>query len=325
MLNVTTAGWSLESLLGSLYTYGCRVAAGELPDPTFLMDWWEASDHWDLDDPTQLLQAIREANPAADVFWPAEQLLRAYEKHKTRGILHEFVRYHLNRWWQDPNQLWMEMAAWYARAVKRQIPPPATPVVLGFDGSRSKDSTGIVVATVEPKPHVFVLECWERPRDAGDDWEVPTSAVRARLLQAVEYFDVKEIAADVALWRETLADLELRGLPIVGFPQTSKRMVPACESFLEGATRGLFTHDGDPRLTRHISNAHKMLTPEGVRIAKAHKKSERKIDLAVAAVMARERAAWMARNGSSGAGAAIHAFDDDDPELLAMIAELEAE
>jgi phage terminase large subunit-like protein len=323
-LNVTTAGWSLESLLGGLYIYGKQVADKEVADPAFLMDWWEASAHWDLEDQVQLLCAIREANPAADVFWDAEQLVRGYNKHKTRGILHEYVRYHLNRWFQDPELLWMDMAAHAARAKPGQLPPPGTAVVLGFDGSRHKDSTAIVGATVAVRPHVFVVECWERPRDAGDDWEVPEAAVRARLMQACEYWNVVEVAADVALWRETLQNLEMRGLPLLEFPQTSKRMAPACEAFIESTNRGLHTHDADPRLTRHIGNAHRFETTEGVRIAKAHKKSERRIDLAVAAVMARDRASFLARE-EKAKGPAIHAFADDDPELLALIAELEGE
>jgi phage terminase large subunit-like protein len=299
-LNVTTAGPSLETLAGGLYTYGSQVARGEIDDPTFLMDWWEASAHWDLDDRAQLLEAIREANPVADVFWPAEQLLRAYDKHKAKGIVHEFIRYHLNRWWQDPDQLWMDMGAWADRAENRQLPPAGTAIVLGFDGSRSNDSTAIVGATVAARPHLFVVDCWERPRDADDLWEVPDAAVRARLLDATSYWDVKEVSCDLALWRETLKELETRGLPIVEFPQTSRRMAPACEAFVESTNRGFHTHDGDPRLTRHISNAHKAITPDGVRIAKAHKSSARKIDLAVAAVMARERAAWFARSAGSG-------------------------
>lgn len=296
-LNVTTAGPSLETLCGGLYSYGCQVARGEVVDPAFLMDWWEASAHWDLDIPDQLLAAISEANPAAGDFWPPEQLVRAYDKHKAKGLLHEYIRYHLNRWWQDPDQLWMDMAAWGLLVAKRQLPAEGAPVVLGFDGSRTNDSTAIVGATIEPRPYVFVVDCWERPRDADDSWEVPDSAVRARLIETTRHWDVREIACDLALWRETLKELETRGLPIVEFPQTNKRMAPACEGFVESVNRALITHDGDPRLTRHVANAHKVLTPEGVRIEKAHKRSARKIDLAVAAVMARERAAWFARSG----------------------------
>ena len=51
------------------------------------------------------------------------------------------------------------------------------------------------------------------------------------------------------------------------------------------------THSGDPRLARHITNAVLKVDSRGQRIAKDHKGSSRKIDLAVAAIMALDRAA----------------------------------
>jgi phage terminase large subunit-like protein len=54
-------------------------------------------------------------------------------------------------------------------------------------------------------------------------------------------------------------------------------------------TRAL-SHDGDPRLARHLSNAVLKQDSRGTRLQKETKNSSRKIDLAVAAVMALERA-----------------------------------
>jgi phage terminase large subunit-like protein len=50
-------------------------------------------------------------------------------------------------------------------------------------------------------------------------------------------------------------------------------------------------HSGDPRLGRHVGNT--TLRPNG-HISKEHKDSGRKIDAAVAAVMAYDRAAFLA-------------------------------
>jgi phage terminase large subunit-like protein len=50
------------------------------------------------------------------------------------------------------------------------------------------------------------------------------------------------------------------------------------------------THSSDPRLARHIGNTVLRTDARGSRITKESKHSSRKIDLAVAAVMAFDRA-----------------------------------
>jgi phage terminase large subunit-like protein len=54
---------------------------------------------------------------------------------------------------------------------------------------------------------------------------------------------------------------------------------------------GQLTHDGDPDVARHVSNAVTKTDARGVRITKDSKHSRRHIDLAVAMVMAVDRAA----------------------------------
>jgi phage terminase large subunit-like protein len=50
------------------------------------------------------------------------------------------------------------------------------------------------------------------------------------------------------------------------------------------------THSGDARLARHVGNAVLKEDSRGTRLAKVHKHTTRRIDLAVAAVMAHARA-----------------------------------
>lgn len=302
IINVSTAGASLESLLGAMYLYGCKVAAGEVRDPAFLMEWWEASDGYDLDDPAQLAAAIREANPMAVVVEDyVDRLVRSYLEHKLAGKVHEFLRYHLNRWVQNPEDQWMDLAAWDARSralalpdgTSRTAPPPAdgTEVVLGFDGSENGDSTALMGCTIEPKRHWFVVGSWENePR--RDDWRVPVAEVEDALSVACGRWRVKEIAADVAYWRGSLSQLASRGMPVVEFPQGGKDFAAACDQAYEAVTRDFMSHDGDPRLRRHVANARRWVTEHGTRIKKEHGTSRRFIDLAVAGVMADARAEW---------------------------------
>ena len=57
------------------------------------------------------------------------------------------------------------------------------------------------------------------------------------------------------------------------------------------------TQNGDPMLARHIGNATLRIDNRGSRLSKDKKASNRRIDLAVASVMALERAAWWQQQG----------------------------
>jgi len=63
------------------------------------------------------------------------------------------------------------------------------------------------------------------------------------------------------------------------------------QRFYEAVVNKTLTHSGDPRLARHVDNCVVKVDARGSRIAKDTKNSPRKIDLAVAAVMALDQAA----------------------------------
>ena len=75
-------------------------------------------------------------------------------------------------------------------------------------------------------------------------------------------------------------------------------MTPATQRFFESVMNDSMTHDGDPRLSRHVSNATLKQDARGYRLAKESRTSSRRIDLAVAAVMAVERAAFYSLQGA---------------------------
>jgi hypothetical protein len=58
--------------------------------------------------------------------------------------------------------------------------------------------------------------------------------------------------------------------------------------------RRLLSHDGSAALARHVAKAVLREDSRGARLAQAHKDSKRRIDAAVAAVMAHDRAAILA-------------------------------
>jgi phage terminase large subunit-like protein len=101
---------------------------------------------------------------------------------------------------------------------------------------------------------------------------------------------------------QILAD---EGLPVVEYPQTASRMTPSTQRLYEAALNGGLTHSGDPRLARHIANAVLKVDHRGQRLAKETTYSSRKIDLAVASVMAFDRAAAP--------------VEDDDYDIMASV------
>ncbi len=87
-------------------------------------------------------------------------------------------------------------------------------------------------------------------------------------------------------WARTLQELAEEGLPMIEYPQSPQRMTPATQRFYEAVVNRQLTHSGDPRLGRHMDAAVLKVDARGQRITKESKHSARRIDLAIAAVMA---------------------------------------
>jgi phage terminase large subunit-like protein len=284
-LNTTTPGADVESLAGRLHEYGLKVNTGEIDDPEFLFVWWGCpADRYDLNTVDGLSRFIRDANPAADSFLSVTDVAARYHQIP----LNEFLRYH-GAQWVSGAQAWLPGGAWDACADPGVVIADGADVCLAFDGSHNADSTAVVAVTCAPLPHIFVIECWES--DGRDDWKVPIADVENSIRSACKRYQVREIACDPFRWQRSMQELEADGLPVIEYPQTASRLTPATSRFYEAVLNGGLTHSGDARLARHISNAVLKVDARGQRITKETKYSSRKIDLAVSAVMAFDRAA----------------------------------
>ena len=286
VLGITTAGvkydaTGAESLCYRLWQKGMRAAAGENDDPTFFFWWHGAPDDADYTDPA----VWRDANPALGEFLYLEDFQSTVNKVPEA----EFRTKRLNQW-VSAAKAWLPQGAWGRCGDRARVIPDGSRVVLGFDGSFNNDSSALVVATVDPEPFLDVVECWERPEHAGNDWQVPIFDVEEAIRVACRRWKVVEIACDPFRWARTMQILEAERLPVVEFPQSPGRMVPATARFFEAVVNGTMHHSGDPRLARHVDNCHIKTDARGSRITKETRGSARKIDLAIAAVMAYERA-----------------------------------
>lgn len=287
---ITTAGVrsdssGRDSVCFRLFQYGERIANGEIDDSTFFLAWWGAPDEADHRDP----KVWAAANPALGDLLDPEDLESAVK----RTPENEFRTKRLNQW-VSAALAWLPAGAWDACADPGDPIEDGDEVCLGFDGSFNNDSTALAVVSCptedRPKPYVDVVDCWERPPDAGEDWKVPILDVEEAIRKACRRWNVREIVCDPARWARTYQVLEDENLPVVEFPQSAARMTPATQRFYEAVVNQTLAHSGDPRMGRHMTNCRTRTDNRGTRISKDAKSSPRKIDLAVAAVMALDRA-----------------------------------
>lgn len=297
LVAITTAGvkydiTGMESICYRRYLYGSQVASGEVDDPHFYMCWYGASEAQVRDGGWRNPAVWEAANPAYNDFLDPDDFAAAIG----RVTENDFKTKRLNMW-VDSVQAWLPDGSWSACRYSGEFVEPRRGVVLGFDGSQNGDSTALVAVTIESDPQIEVVGLWEKPPNA-DDWTVPTEQVKDVIRQACKDYRVLEVACDEYLWLSNLQELESEGIPVVSFPQTLTRMGPATQRFYELVMDRKLRHSGDPRLARHIANAQLKTDSRGSRLQKDARNSPRKIDLAVAAVMAVERAAfWLGEPG----------------------------
>lgn len=291
LVAITTAGVKTDvtgkdSLCYSMYEYGKRVAAGEIDDPTFFFAWWEASQ-----DDYRSIEAWKESNPGFDDIVSKDDFISSIKSTPEA----EFKTKRLNIW-TSTSDAWLPHGSWDVIADERELNTDKK-LVLGFDGSFNGDCTVIVGVEVGEIPHIVPIAAWEKPEEADADWQVPVLDVEEAIRNVCKKYDVVEIACDPYRWARTFQVLEDEGLPVVVFPQNASRMTPATTRFYEAVMNKTITHNGDPMLARHIANATLRVDNRGSRLAKEKKNSTRRIDLAVASVMAHERAAWWHQQG----------------------------
>ena len=285
VLGISTAGTRTDSrgqdsLCYKLWQYGKRLESGEQQDDAFYFRCFSAPEDLEWDS----AEAARAANPAYGDFLDPEDFQAA-----ARSIpRHEYETKRLCRWVYSADP-YLPAGTWDACVDKQLQLNPSDPIVVGFDGSFANDSTAIIACRIADKA-VFVLGHWER--GIGDDlsWRVPIEEVEARMIEVCKTYEVREIVCDPFRWQRSMEAWAQLGLPVVEFPQTPARMVPATAGLYDAVVNGNVKHDGDPRLARHVSNATPYYSRAGLMVKKESKNSLKRIDLLVATIMAHSRA-----------------------------------
>jgi phage terminase large subunit-like protein len=290
-LSISTAGDPLISdQLLRLYEYGKKVASGEIFDESFLMHCYEADEGLDLSDnnpdrAADLRVAIKQANPGSWI--DVDSIAKRLEVDRIDE--HEFRRYHLDQW-VSSSKTWLPLGSWDTCGRARRVPKKGDRIVAAFDGSYNGDSTALYGCTMTPKPFIFRIGIWERP-DTATNWKVPRNEVDAAVDEMFQRWDVVEFAADPSRWNLYMDEWVDRygDDRVIDYPQSHERMVPATAKFYDAVIGELLSHDSDKTLARHIANATvKVLSGRRYVLTKDH--PDRKIDAAIAAVMALDRA-----------------------------------
>lgn len=284
-LAISTPSDNTESVMWNLREY----ALEEDPED-FLYVEHKAPDGCEITDRA----AWAEANPALNDFLQ-ESALAAQVRTMPDAA---FRRYRLGQWVGSENT-WLPYGVFKPLA-RPHLVGAKQRVVLAFDGSTAGDSTVLVGCTVPKsgeKPYLFVVDMWEsagKPRD----WRVPRAEVDAAVKGAFARFNVVEFACDPWGWQSEIQTWSDRhGVRRVVEYNTAhaSRMAPATDKMYELVMEGGIEHDGDERLVQHFSNAVAKTTHMGDLIMKDRKARERKIDSAVASIVALDRALFYAQ------------------------------
>lgn len=291
MIAITTAGVKTDtggqdSVAYTNYNYGKKIISGEIKDPTFFMAWWEApadADHTKV-------ETWKIANPGFDDICAASD----FESAVLRTPEAEFRTKRCNQW-VSSQTAWLPAGAWDKLASEFEILPDED-YILGFDGSYANDSTALCAVTIPKEnelPKVKLIKVWEKDFDKDDEsWRVSIEEVKQTILNYVqEYPQVREIACDPYRWAVMMQELEDFGLPIVEYKTNLLNlMIPATQTAFESIVEGRLTHDGNPVLSRHLDNCVVKNDHRGQRVTKESSSSKKKIDAAIAFIIALDRA-----------------------------------
>ena len=193
---------------------------------------------------------------------------------------------------------------------------PGEEIALFLDCSKSDDATGLMAARMSDG-HVVTLGMWQRPPGKrGDGWLAPRELVDEEVTKAFDKYTPVAFFGDPAhalddetmdrYWDPMFDQWHLRyrhklrvwasgtkggkGHSVMfdmSARDNAKTFAAAVGFTLEEIKSRAFTHDGDARLRRHVLNARRYPVQGYVSIAKDHRESKNKIDLAICMVGAR--------------------------------------
>jgi hypothetical protein len=196
-------------------------------------------------------------------------------------------------------------------------------ITIGIDGARFDDALA-VIATEVVTGYQWPLGVWERPKNADADYEHPMDEVDGVLIDAFTRWHVWRVYADpgsttsnilpwIENWQGKFGDKKIIEW-LMTRPKPTAYMIRHFASAIAG---GDVSHDGNPVVADHISNARRKETnvlDEDARImhviSKESPHSDKKIDAAAASALS-----WEARGDAVAEGYA-DIVGYEDPRIM---------
>lgn len=213
IVQITTAGFDLDTVCGREYLKGRAIERGEIDNPTYLFRWYgiPESEKVDHRDP----EIWARANPSYGTLVSEDALRdKAHNTHESA-----FRRYFLNQWVKS-GSTWLPSGAWDAcrdDAVAALVPGEKTWV--GWDASTRRDSTAVVaVQWVDGAPVSAELRdavdaakaAIDVAETEGDEEQVDPLALVDRLLQVFLSTNSQRLRVHSRVWaRPRLPDGKL--------------------------------------------------------------------------------------------------------------------
>jgi phage terminase large subunit-like protein len=330
LMVISTAGRGQNNLGWEFFDYARKIQRGEIDNPSWLPILFETPRDADWQD-----EAVwHQANPGLKYGYPDIVGLREYarearEKPRERA---SFQQLSLNIWLDGSLDPFVDMLV-YDEGAQFQIDLEdleGKPCWLGVDLSSTNDLTAVVACWGDSESGYVVHPWFFCPADnlqqrtdrdkvpysqwADDEYLIPTPGnvvdyryVEDFIRELCARFDVREIAFDPHMARNTLNNLIEDGLPAVEFRQGWVTMAPAVKELERAIISRRFRHGGHPILRWNFEN---IVTHEDQAGNKSfHKgKSRDKIDGAVAAAMAVARCA-------AGGASSKSSYEDFDGNI----------
>lgn len=308
---LTTAGTDRTSICWEVHQKAMDILEGRKQDPRFYPVVYGLPEDADWHDEANWYKA----NPSLGYTIDIEKVRDAYRKAlETPADEMQFRQLRLNQWVKNSVR-WMQMDKW--DACRGEIDAEqlrGRPCYAGLDLSSTSDLTAFVLVFPpddDGGKYIVLPYFWlpeeqmklrvRRDHVMYDQWAgeghifltegdvVHYGAVKQKIFELCEMFDVQEIAVD--RWNATMMiqELEEEGLTVVRFGQGFKDMSPPTKELMRLVLSEQILHDGHPVLRWNLDNAYVRIDPAGNQKIDKQKSTE-KVDGAVALVMGLSRA-----------------------------------
>ena len=308
---ISTAGDNIHGIGYELFQKAQDIIAGRKTDPTIYPVIYAA----DPSDPYDAPATWRKANPSMGVTFSEASSREAGESAKQNpSELNAFLQLRLNIWTKQAIR-WMPMDRWDACNAPVDLEKlRGRPCYAGLDLSSTQDLTALVLVfppLEQDEPYTILPFAWvpEETIDVRsrkdhvnyDLWRkqgfilatpgnvIDYQAIEMKIMELREIYDIREIAYDRWNSQMLIQHLSDEGMTVIPFGQGMASMSPPTKELMRLTLEGKIAHGGHPVLRWCMDNAVVQTDAAGnIKLSKA--KATEKIDLAVALVMALDRA-----------------------------------